>query len=155
MSDPVEIPQPAPNLERPSSQYEFDAAQNALLGDLGLKMRFVGMFALVIGVLVLLGSVLALNTNINASVYDLSGAFISGLLYIVLGAWTRSAGASFTRVVATKGADISHLMDALADVRQVYTLFYWICVLSIALLIISLILLALAGPPAPMGPVRI
>lgn len=120
----------------PRGQYEFDREQNALLGDLGSKMQFVGMFAIVIGSLVLVGGVLAANSEAFNP-----GAFISGLLYIAIGAWTRSAGASFRDVVTTKGADITHLIEALGDVRRVYTLFYWICIFAIALLVISLLVM--------------
>ena len=76
-----------PRPERPPGQYEFDKDQNALMGDLGSKMQFVGMFSIVIGALVLMGGVLAANAeSFNP------GGFIAGLLYIALGAWTRSAG---------------------------------------------------------------
>jgi hypothetical protein len=34
-----------------ASQYEFSSEENAVLGDLGRKMRFVGLFAVVLGVL--------------------------------------------------------------------------------------------------------
>lgn len=132
MSAPETFPTSTDEDSRP--QYEFDRTQNALIGDLGSKMRFVGMFSIVIGILVLLGGVLAANPEAFNP-----GGLISGLLYIAIGAWTRSAGAAFHEVVATKGADITHLMNALTDVRRIYTLVYWICILAIALLVLSLI----------------
>lgn len=125
-----------PPPERPPAQYEFDRDQNALMGDLGAKMQFVGMLSIVIGAIVLVGSVLTVN------VFSL-GNLIAGLLYIALGAWTRAAGEEFRDVVRTKGADITHLMDALANIRRIYTLFYWICLVAIALMVISLLFLVL------------
>lgn len=135
----------APTPGKPPGQYEFNAEQNALMGDLGAKMQFVGMFAVVIGALVLMGGVLTVNAAPRNP-----GAFIAGLLYIALGAWTRSAGSAFRDVVETRGADITHLMEALGDVRRIYTLFTWICIIAIALLAISLLLVVYwnAFPPA-------
>lgn len=144
-----------PGPESPAGQYEFDRGQNALLGDLGSKMQFVGLFAIVIGSLVIVGSIL----TANARPFNL-GPLISGILYIALGAWTRSAGTSFREVVTTKGADITHLMDALGDVRRVYTLFYWICLFAIAFLVLSLLIvlywttLDAAPPVAVLEPIR-
>jgi len=129
-------PPPAGPPEAP--QFEFNAEQNALMGDLGAKMQFVGTFAIVIGVLGLIGGVLVLNTRAFNP-----GALILSLLDIAVGAWIRSAGGAFREVVQTRGADITHLMDALGDLRRVAALFYWIGILTIALLVISLILLAI------------
>lgn len=119
-------------------QYEFNAEQNALMGDLGAKMQFVGTFAIVIGVLGLVGGVMVLNTRAFNP-----GALILSLLDIAVGAWIRSAGGAFREVVQTRGADVTHLMDALGAVRRVVALFYWIGIIAIALLVISLILVAL------------
>ncbi len=105
------------------------------MGDLGSKMQFVGMFSIVIGAIVLMGAVL----TVNANAFGL-GDFIAGLLYIAIGAWTRAAGVGMSRVVQTRGSDVTHLMDALANVRRIYTLFYWICLVAIALMILSLLI---------------
>src|SRR5262249_42742864 len=41
------------------------------------------------------------------------GAAVNGLLYLLIGVWTRTAGTSFRLIVETKGSDISLLMSAL------------------------------------------
>ncbi len=148
MSAPDAGESPTPD-QSTTGQYEFGADQNAIMGDLGSKMQFVGMFTIVIGTLGLIGGVLALNTDATRS----PGIFIMSLLYIAIGAWTRSAGAGFRQIVATRGADITHLMDALSNVRRVYSLFYWICIIAIALLVISMLIMVFwsAGPE----PVRV
>jgi hypothetical protein len=44
-----------------AGQYEFTSDQNALIGSLGSKMRFVGLFAVVLGVINLILAILAVT----------------------------------------------------------------------------------------------
>jgi hypothetical protein len=114
------------------TSYEFGPDQNELIGTLASKMRFVGMFLIALGVVALLGAA--------AQFRDLrdGNLIVFGLFQIVIGAWTRSAGGGFHRIVTTQGADIPHLMAALQDLRKLYTLQYWLVVLAIVLLVVSL-----------------
>jgi hypothetical protein len=111
-------------------QYEFTAEQNATIGDLARKMRFVAVF-------LILGGALECLTVLGGHLTGL----ISGLVHVFLGAWTWSAGNSFRQIVDTQGQDITHLMSALGDLRRVYGLLY-------VLLIIALVLLAVVVPLA-------
>lgn len=42
--------------------------------------------------------------------------------YRALGVWTGRAARSFKRIVLTQGQDVSHLMDALDNLRKFYAL---------------------------------
>jgi hypothetical protein len=110
------------------AQFEFSAEQNTTVGELATKMRFVGLFLIIGGVLECL---MVLKGDL--------GGLIGGLVEIVLGVWTRRAADSFQKIVDTKGRDISHLMDALVDLLKMYRLQY-------TLLVIALVLLAVAVP---------
>jgi hypothetical protein len=114
-------------------QYEFNEEQNALIGGLAARMRFVGMFLIVLGVLALVGAA--------ATARDVRDGHlvVFGIFQIVLGAWTRSAAKGFRQVVETQGADINHLMEALADLRKLYTLQYWLVILALVVLVITLV----------------
>jgi hypothetical protein len=112
-------------------QYEFSPAQNATIGDLAVKMRFVGLF-------LILGGVLQCLTVFGGRFEGLGG-LIGGFVNMLLGAWTRSAADSFQKIVDTQGRDITHLMGALGDLLRMYRLQY-------ILLIIALVLLAVAVP---------
>jgi hypothetical protein len=63
---------------------------------------------------------------------------VNGLLYLLIGMWTRSAGRSFQQVVDTTGSDIRHLMDALAELNKMYALIYTLIAIGLLVLIASL-----------------
>jgi hypothetical protein len=52
-----------------------------------------------------------------------SGAnVILGAASVLVGAWTRTASASFQRIVDTEGRDIENLMFAIGELRRIYAL---------------------------------
>jgi hypothetical protein len=68
------------------------------------------------------------------------GTGASGLFYLLLGIWTRSASRSFRKIVETRGNDISHLMNGLGALHQMYSLLY---VLLMLVLLVGLLALGL------------
>jgi hypothetical protein len=116
---------PATTASESSPQYEFTPGQNVTIGELAAKMRFVGFFLILGGVLQCL-SVLAGHL----------GGLISGLVYIFLGVWTRNAAASFQKIVDTEGSDITHLMSALNDLLRMYRLQYFLLIIALVLLLV-------------------
>jgi hypothetical protein len=58
---------------------------------------------------------------------------------LLLGAWTRSAGDSFRKIVETKGADVQHLMEGLASLHGMYSLFYSILLILLLVGVVSLV----------------
>jgi hypothetical protein len=140
----------------PSRGYEFNPEQNSLIGDLAARMRGVGLFLAVVGLLNLLAAALmivaiyraklpqeyvdavvakvseAAKTDVTAQLAKLPpdthlwgmafASAINGLVYVLIGSWTRNAGASFRNIVDTKGSDIGHLMEGLGSLNKMYQL---------------------------------
>jgi hypothetical protein len=149
-----------------TSGYEFSNDQNQLIGDLAKKMNFVGLMAVILGVLNLLMAVVVVaavyrdripadwkaKTNEyvekareklpedirkQAEQYSLDklppnnhlwgiaiGTGVTGLFYLLLGIWTRSASKSFRKIVDTQGNDIGNLMNGLSSLHKMYSLLY-------------------------------
>jgi hypothetical protein len=114
---------PPPDVEPAADPYEFTAEQDAVFASLGTKMQFVGLFAFVLGVAAAL-------TGLSRSRHDAS-PILAGVLYALIGFWTAHAGTQFRNIAGTKGHDISHLMAALVDLRKLYTLLYWVCLIAL------------------------
>jgi hypothetical protein len=123
-----ESPPEASGPQSPTDSFEFTPEQNALFATLGTKMQFVGIFALGLGLVAVL---------LGLSHRD-SGPILAGVLYGIIGLWTAHAGSQFRFVSWTNSHDISHLMAALRDLRKMYTLQYWICLIA---LVAALVLL--------------
>jgi hypothetical protein len=66
------------------------------------------------------------------------GTAINGLLYLLIGVWTRTAGTSFRLIVETKGTDISLLMSALSALNKMYTLIYTLILVGLLVLVLSI-----------------
>ncbi|WP_448573732.1 DUF5362 family protein [Trichothermofontia sp.] len=115
-----------------SHEFEFDTSQNELFGDLARKMGFVGLLFIALGALTVLGGVFG-------GLKSLSNLFV-GVLYILIGLWTKNAADSFRRIVDTQGSDIANLMMALGQLRKLYTLQYWAIIISIIFVVLALIL---------------
>jgi hypothetical protein len=153
-----------------SPQYEFTQEQNSLIGSLASKMGFVGLFFVIVGVINILIAILVVLAVFrdrvpqkwvdqlpaeskakfeeqkdklppNNHLWGIAiNAGVVGLFYLVMGAWTRSAGASFQKIVVTQGSDISHLMNALSSLHSMYALVY---ILLVVTLLVGLLGLAL------------
>lgn len=121
-----------------SRQYEFDNSQNELIQQLADKMRFVSYFLIATGVLVAIGGLFAL---FRGGI----GNIISGVVQIIIGVWTKKAASSFNRIVDTQGNDIENLMGALGELRKLYTLQYWLLIISLVFLAIGLLLAIFSG----------
>lgn len=111
-----------------SHEFEFNTSQNALFGDLAQKMGFVGLLFIVLGALTILG-------GIFNGIEGLSN-ILGGILYILIGLWTKNASDAFQRIVDTQGSDITNLMTALGQLRKLYTLQYWAIIIGIVLVIV-------------------
>lgn len=121
-----------------SRQYEFENSQNELIQQLADKMRFVSYFLIATGVLVAIGGVFTL---FRGGI----GNIISGVVQIIIGVWTKKAASSFNRIVDTQGNDIENLMGALGELRKLYTLQYWLLIISLVFLAIGLLLAIFSG----------
>ena len=105
-------------------QYEFRGTENKIILQLARKMQFVGIFLLIMGLLII---------GIGVAVVFHAGPIVSGTLACVVGLWTQRASVSLRSVVKTEGRDITHLMDALDDLRKLYSLQYWLLIVGLLL----------------------
>lgn len=113
--------------------YEFNNTQNQLIRELSEKMRFVGYFLIGLGVLVtIFGLVLIARGGL--------GNIIQGVVQIIIGFWTTKAASAFKQIVATQGNDIENLMGALAELRKLYTLQYWLYIVALIFVALGVVL---------------
>lgn len=112
------------------SQYEFDNSQNELILDLSKKMRFVAYFLMTLGVIAVIVGLLGLN----------AGSIIQGIVQFIIGLWTVKAASLFKQIVDTRGNDILNLMGALAELRKLYALQYWLLIIALVFMTIALVL---------------
>lgn len=123
-------------------QYEFSSSQNQVIKQLADKMRFVSYFLIGVGVLnALIGIIGLFSTTLRGSF----GEIITGILLSLLGFWTYKASISFQRIVRTQGNDVENLMGALAELRKLYTLQYWLLIITLIFIVIGIVL-AIAVP---------
>jgi hypothetical protein len=143
--------------------YEFTPEQNNLLRSLAGKMSLVGLLGVVVGLLNLISALMLLvfifqdplppevleqipaearaklpHTNFLWGLF-IQGAAV-GLIFLLIGIWTRSAAASFRDVATTTGRDISHLMDGLGSLHKMYALMYTFIVIALIFFVVGLAL---------------
>ena len=117
------------------STYEFTSEQNLLLGHAARRMGIVGRVLMTLALFAgALTFVSASNSVIGLEV---------GIVFGLLGYWSQRGGAALSRVVTTQGADISHLMKAMDNIRKVYDFQFWLFIAAAVLL--GLTLLAAIG----------
>ena len=120
-----------------SPQYEFGPDQSRIIADLAAKMRFVGLLIGVLGVVALLDG-LAQLPNEGAKARVIVSA-LSALVLIATGYWSTRGGREFLLVRQTEGADITHLMRALENLRRLYGLQYAIGWVALFLAVAAII----------------
>jgi hypothetical protein len=102
--------------------HEFNPSENTIICELASRMHLVGLFTLGVGLFVIMVGTILLNVP----------SILSGTLYSVIGLWTDRASESFKKIADTQGKDASHLMRALRDLKNLYTLQVWICTFIMA-----------------------
>ena len=118
-----------------TTEFEFDDSQNEVLGDLSGKMSFVGTLLMILGVLMLaVGAATLIAVGLEGI-----GSLGAGIVYFLIGFWTRNASASFKEIVNTEGQDITNLMNAMGQLRRLYTLQYWICLIAVILIVLGIV----------------
>ena len=146
---------------RMTDRYEFTEVQNREIGGLARKMRLVGLVAIVLGVvnliLALLLLIYAFRDRLPAEALRgipedtlrqlappsqlwaiVLQAAASGLIFLLIGLWTRSSAAEFRKIVDTTGRDIGHLMSALGSLHKMYSLLYTLIIFGILALLVSI-----------------
>lgn len=148
MNPPPE-PTPAPPESRP--QYEFDETQNRVIDDLSNSIAWVSGLLVVVAVLNGLNSIAHFARAARASIVEElvpAGLALVGLIFFyLLAKWLGGAANAFSRVTHSRGFDITHLMNALQDLRktfgllaaliQVYLIFLFISLVVVIVMMIS------------------
>ena len=96
-------------------------------------MKFVGIFYVLASVIVGLAGLISLFFA------PLIGVFYMVLLTpeLLIGIWTINAANSFRLIVDTRGHDIPHLMHALTSLRKLYTLMFWLLIITFVLIVVA------------------
>lgn len=102
-------------------------------------MRFVSYFLIALGVLLILSGILSLRVGGLSSI-------IQGIVQLLIGIWTTKAASSFQLIVKTQGSDIENLMNALGELKKLYTLQYWVFILALILVVIGIVAALLFRP---------
>ena len=121
----------------PADRFEFGPEHGRLIADLGSKMHFVGLLVIVLGVLALLGGLLALPSDGLTGGTVVAG--LSALFLAAVGFWSMRSGREFLLVARTEGADIPHLMRALENLRKLFSLQYTLAWIALLLLVVAIV----------------
>lgn len=127
-------------MEANAAQYEFDTGQNQLVGGLARKMMWVAWFTLAVGALALIFGIVSIG-----QIDTFISALVQGGILFLIGLWTRRAALAFQLIVDTEGADVSNLMAALGELRKLYTLQFWLLLVSVGLAAFAILAATILG----------
>jgi hypothetical protein len=133
-------PSPAPPAE-PPPQYEFNETQNKVIDDLANSIAWVAGLLVVVAVLYVLTSTAHL-VRVGRSVEELVPAGLAlfgAIFFYLLARWLSGAANAFDRVTHTSGFDVTHLMNALQNLRKTFGLLAALIQIYLAVLVILLI----------------
>lgn len=133
-----------------ASAFEFSDVQNDVISRLSGRMKFVGIFYIVVGAMLGLGSLAMLFIMpLVAVLYGLVT-----VAEILIGVWTNNAASSFRMITSTQGNDVGYLMNALESLRKLYNLQFWLLIGGIVLCILVVIAVLVGGLAfmSQMGP---
>jgi hypothetical protein len=124
-----------------SGEHEFDPQQTEIIGKLGATMRFIGGVTTALGILEVIGLVLAIVEAIQGtnSWGEVIAVGMAAVFLLTMGSLTLGAGGSFKNIATTTGRDISHLMQALDNLRQMYSILSVLVMLWIVVAVIAMV----------------
>ena len=119
MSDvPRPTVQTAPQREAPPRPgRDFSEDQKESFRYLSASMSFVGACLLLFGGLLAVFAAVAAYAGFP---WGGLGLLVAAAAYGPAGWWTTSAGRSLSGIVRTRGGDVDHLMDAVAQLRRLF-----------------------------------
>jgi hypothetical protein len=139
MNDPFAAREPSaqpPVAQRPRTDYEFTGPQEAVIASLSNLMHLVGAGTIAFGLLALLGLLNARGVG-GVVIFGQSAAMI------LIGTLTFSIGTRFGRITSSVGADIRHLMEAIAGLRTMYLIQVWAFAILIVCVVLLVVLVAM------------
>lgn len=124
-----------------TTKYEFNDNENKIIRNLAGSMGVVSLPLLFLGLSYMV--VLALNWEALTKDKSMLGTTlamgVAMLSFLSIAAWTRRSSLAFRKITTTSGDDVSHLMDALNNLRKMYSM------LSSVIVILSLLVLTGIG----------
>ena len=125
--------------------YEFDSAQNETIRTLAKTLQLVGAVTLVFALVFALGCLRAVTQA------EWPEVITQGMVMVftfAMGSLMIKAGKAFQAIVATAGEDITHLMAALDNLRQMYSILSVIIIIATLLMLVALALslMSSSGP---------
>jgi hypothetical protein len=137
-----------PPVAKPAAvdSYEFSQGENRVFAGLARRARSVGFWFIIYGAILLLsfinGVLPLLRAERPVAHIDL-GNLVSGLIFLMVGIWSRRSAAGFDAVAKTSGGDIGHLMGALKDLSRLYGLLdriiFVVVLIMVLVMIVSLV----------------
>src|SRR5262249_9025893 len=123
------------------ANYEFTARQNAVIGPLANDMDWVALPLMLVGILYGVGLVVAVIGAFSHPPLLFQAALVgfAMLFFLALGTWTSRSARSFKQIVTTQGQDVSHLMDALENLRKMYGLLSLVVKIYVAVAVVTVI----------------
>jgi hypothetical protein len=110
------------DVAKTGGDYEFDGAQNEVIGGLAAALRALGGFFFVYGVLFGVG---AFDQFQARAWMGLVRTLVEATLYVVTSRFLRIGSRALEDVVHTTGNDIPRLMDGLGVVRKAIVVWGW------------------------------
>lgn len=117
--------------------YEFNDAENAIIGKTASRAKLWGIISIVIGALYAMSSCFAF-----ASPSVLTN-LPSGVIGIVVGIFFLGVGNALQNVVATQGNDIQHIMEALQKMGTAFMVQIITTLIGVGLMIVVFLLIFL------------
>ena len=115
--------------------YEFTPDQNLTIQILAKRMKFIGILNMIFAGFMTLGGIIVLFKFPGQAIV----AFAEVALFGFIGVWNYKGAASFEMIVQTAGNDIAHLMNALADLKKIYNLQFWLMIVVLILIVVGIV----------------
>lgn len=110
----------AESAEQSEREYEFSAAQNVVIRDLAHVMSVAGLVLMAVAIVAILYVGVFVASAARDPTPMVFAAFCAPM--VIAGFWVRGASGLLLKIVDTEGRDITHLMEALGELRRIFAL---------------------------------
>jgi hypothetical protein len=131
-------------------EFEFTAAQNDTIRVLASRMKWVGVFLIVWGILLGLG-VLSDTYRVTRAVYRIAQVLsvIPAVILFTFRVFTYAELQSFAKIVTTTDHDMTNLMEALNVLKKLYVTHFWFIIACLVFLPVLVGVMAVMAPLPP------
>lgn len=107
-----------------TDNYEFNEAENEVIGKLSNRMYWVAIVFLIFGGIKIFEGLQSLLLDLKLTdtlLRDMVQHFVLSIMYVIMGILTLSVSQSFKLVVNTEGSDIENMMNAVRSLTKLQT----------------------------------